>query len=64
MCVAAWEEGGWVRQLVWNEAASEVLRGLSVGIRYGGEGGREEVMLMLDGVPVVGEAKPAGDAIT
>lgn len=57
VCVTEAERGGWVRQMVWNEAASEVLgRGLSVGIRY--VEGREEVMLMLDGVPVsaTGEA--------
>ena len=45
--------------LVMDDAASVVLgRGVSVAVRYGGEGGREEVMLMLDGVPVTSLPAP------
>lgn len=42
-----------VKQMTWNAAASQVgLEGFNVGMRYNGEGGVKDAVLMLQGRPV------------
>lgn len=49
---AATGGGGRVRQMLWNQRADELgLGGVSVGVRRGGEGG-DEVVLVKNGEPV------------